>query len=108
MIFIYGYGYTSQHLCRLLISNKIIATSRNFEEKKSINDNVELIAPSESSLIIEEYSDKITHLLISVPPSDDGDLFLNNFNKDLQSLKNLKWIGSVSYTHLTLPTKRIV
>ena len=98
MIFIYGHGYTSQHLCRLLISNKIIATSRNCEEKKSINDNVELIAPSESNLIIKEYSDKITHLLISVPPSDDGDLFLNNFNKDLQSLKNLKWVGYLSAT----------
>ena len=98
MIFIYGYGYTSQHLCRLLISNKIIATSRNCEEKKSINDNVELIAPSETNLIIKEYSDKITHLLISVPPSDDGDLFLNNFNKDLQSLKNLKWVGYLSAT----------
>ena len=77
MIFIYGYGYTSQHLCKLLISNKIIATSRNCEMKKTINDNIELVAPSESNLIIKEYSDKITHLLISVPPSDDGDLFLN-------------------------------
>ena len=98
MIFIYGYGYTSQHLCRLLISNKIIATSRNCEEKKSINDNVELIAPSESNLIIKEFSDKITHLLISVPPSGDGDQFLNSFNKDLQSLKNLKWVGYLSAT----------
>lgn len=98
MIFIYGYGYTSQHLCKLLISNKIIATSRNCEMKKSINDNIELVAPSESNLIIKEYSDKITHLLISVPPSDDGDLFLNNFNKDLQSLKNLKWVGYLSAT----------
>ena len=59
--------------------------------KKSINDNIELVAPSESNLIIKEYSDKITHLLISVPPSDDGDPFLNNFNKDLQFLKNLKF-----------------
>ena len=66
--------------------------------KKSINDNIELVAPSESNLIIKEYSDKITHLLISVPPSDDGDLFLNNFNKDLQSLKNLKWVGYLSAT----------
>ena len=98
MIFIYGHGYTSQHLCRLLISNKIIATSRNCEEKKSINDNVELIAPIESNLIIKEFSDKITHLLISVPPSGDGDQFLNNFNKDLQSLKNLKWVGYLSAT----------
>ncbi len=98
MIFIYGHGYTSQHLCKLLISNKIIATSRNCEEKKSINDNVELIPPSDSNLIIKEHSDKITHLLISVPPSDDGDLFLNNFNKDLQSLKNLKWVGYLSAT----------
>ena len=98
MIFIYGYGYTSQHLCKLLISNKIIATSRNCEMKKSINDNIELVAPSESNLIIKEYSDKITHLLISVPPSDDGDPFLNNFNKDLQSLKNLKWVGYLSAT----------
>ena len=98
MIFIYGYGYTSQHLCKLLISKKIIATSRNCEKKKSINDNIELITPSESNLIIKEYSDKITHLLISVPPSDDGDLFLNNFNKDLQSLKNLKWVGYLSAT----------
>ena len=98
MIFIYGYGYTSQHLCKLLISNKIIATSRNCKMKKSINDNIELVAPSESNLIIKEYSDKITHLLISVPPSDDGDPFLNNFNKDLQSLKNLKWVGYLSAT----------
>ena len=98
MIFIYGYGYTSQHLCKLSISNKIIATSRNCEKKKLINDNIELIAPSETNLIIKEYSDKITHLLISVPPSDDGDLFLNNFNKDLQSLKNLKWVGYLSAT----------
>ena len=66
--------------------------------KKSINDNIELVAPSESNLIIKEYSDKITHLLISVPPSDDGDPFLNNFNKDLQSLKNLKWVGYLSAT----------
>ena len=98
MIFIYGYGYTSQHLCKLLTSCKIIATSRTREEKKLINDNVELILPSESNLIIEKYGDKITHLLISAPPIDDGDLFLFNFNKNLKSLKNLKWVGYLSAT----------
>ena len=64
----------------------------------SIYDNFDLIVPSDTNLIIKEYSDKITHLLISVPPSDDGDPFLNNFNKDLQSLKNLKWVGYLSAT----------
>lgn len=41
---------------------------------------------------------RITHLLISTPPDDNGDLAYNLHANDLLNLPNLKWVGYLSST----------
>lgn len=40
----------------------------------------------------------ITHLLISTPPDDDGDVAFNLHAQDIARLQNLEWIGYLSTT----------
>ena len=65
----------------------------------------------------EKIFDGVTHILSCIPPDKNGnDPVLGSLQNKLQDL-SLEWIGylsttgvygAVSYTHLTLPTKRIV
>lgn len=40
----------------------------------------------------------VTHLLISIPPNEEGDIAYNKFIENIKSLQNLKWIGYLSST----------
>lgn len=40
----------------------------------------------------------VTHMLISIPPIEDGDIVLKHHLPDLQKLPNLQWVGYLSTT----------
>ena len=98
MIFIFGYGYTANFLCEKIIDQKIFATSRSSENKEQAHKNISIISPLETEYILEKYTDEISHILISVPPDNGGDIFLRTVSFDLTRLNQLKWIGYLSAT----------
>ena len=104
-LFIFGYGFTSHHLASL-IRNKsdhlpIVATSRKVEriEKMHALDITPISLTGEHDEDkITPHLEKITHLLISAGPSENGDPFLNQFEALLKKMPHLKWIGYLSTT----------
>ena len=93
----FGFGYSAQAFVARLDSRawKISATSRDPEGIAGINlqgfrgllfDSALRIAPD------------VTHLLISVPPDENGDPVLKLFSDELQRSKQLKWVGYLSTT----------
>ena len=46
----------------------------------------------------KKYFPEITHILISIPPNDKGDLVVKEICDDRKILKNIKWIGYFSTT----------
>ena len=81
-LLIFGYGYTSSYIAENLITDQynIICTSRNENHIKVTNKNINII----NNNFIEDVLKKndLTHILISVPPNANGDIFIQNF-KDL-------------------------
>ena len=98
MIFIFGYGYTAKHISSKVSDKEIIATSRSFSSLQNNKKNIEIIDPFNASHMLEKHRNEITHLLISVPPNQSGDIFLKSINFNLNELINLKWIGYLSAT----------
>ena len=98
MIFIFGYGYTAKHLVSKVSDKEIFATSRSLNSSQINQKNIKIIDPLKTSNILEKYKNEITHLVISVPPDQSGDIFLKNINFNLHELINLKWIGYLSAT----------
>ena len=98
MIFIFGYGYTAKHLASKVSDKEIFATSRSLNSLQINQKNIRIIDPLKTPNILEKYKNEITHLIISVPPDQSGDIFLKNINFNLHELINLKWIGYLSAT----------
>ena len=89
-----GLGYVAKHLINYLDSNNWLftATSRN-PKKYSMHDKVRIIDLTELSNI-----EDVTHILVSIPPSVEGDIILNNYHDELARFSNLHWIGYLSTT----------
>jgi|TARA_B110000261_G_C13043133_1_gene341129 nucleoside-diphosphate-sugar epimerase len=99
-LLIYGYGYTASHLTNYLDQSEysIVGSTRNVKKLNNDNNNIELIRDNEvSQFLIDE---SISHLLISAPPSIDGDPFVNNHVNFLTQNKKLEWIGYLSATNV--------
>ena len=99
-LLIYGYGYTASHLTNYLDQSEysIVGSTRNIKKLNNDNNNIELIRDNEvSQFLIDE---SISHLLISAPPSIDGDPFVNNHVNFLTQNKKLEWIGYLSATNV--------
>ena len=83
---------------RKVSDKEIFATSRSLNSLQINQKNIRIIDPSKTPNILEKYKNEITHLVISVPPDQSGDIFLKNINFNLHELINLKWIGYLSAT----------
>ena len=99
MIFIFGYGYTANFFCEKIIDQKIFATSRSIDNKVQAHKNISIISPLETEYILEKYTDEISHILISVPPDNGGDIFLKNVSFDLTRLTSKAEEYRVSHDH---------
>ena len=96
-----GAGYCSEFIIPLLSKNcKIIGIHKSlppklrykyfnhvqrYDYKSFLNDKKDILQG-------------VTHILVSVPPDEKGDRFINNIGKDLIELKSLKWLGYFSST----------
>lgn len=96
-----GHGYCARELSQLLMKEpgwRIVGTTRS-------DSNVDRIAASGIECRVWPGSDleqdlrKITHLLISAAPDENGDAVLNLLGKSLHRYaRNVEWIGYLSTT----------
>ena len=92
-LFCFGFGYVAKALARSLQDWKISGThtsDKKLEEGQYFLEN-------DSDFDAKVLSD-VTHILISIPPTEDGDMVYLRFANYFQTLKNLRWIGYFSST----------
>jgi nucleoside-diphosphate-sugar epimerase len=65
---------------------------------KILPDNFEFIGTNRNNLQIKDISLDITHILVSIPPDDNGDIFLHQYAYLLDKMYNIEWIGYLSTT----------
>jgi len=95
----FGHGYSAEALEKVLDPNtwEISATTRTADKAKKIAErNVKtFIWPSDD---ISGEIRSATHILISIPPNEFGDIVLKSYSKLIKQAKDLKWIGYLSTT----------
>lgn len=93
-LFCFGYGYCAQAVVKhMAVSEKdwtFSGTKRN-----KINDQFAEVHQFDSMLALPR---DITHILVSIPPKDDGDVALQRFAKHIAMLPKLQWVGYISST----------
>lgn len=93
-LFCFGYGY-----CAKAVVSHVSVSERHWKfsgtkRAKTKEDDVE-IYQFDSMLAIPR---DVTHILISIPPKDDGDIVLSRFAQHINKLPKLQWIGYISTT----------
>ena len=103
-LFCFGYGYSCDYLGHELLEAggwRISGTTRSAEKKAELRGRGinACVYDAEHPLPDLLYSLRdVTHLLISTPPDDGGDLVFQTHGEDIAKLKNLRWIGYLSTT----------
>ena len=101
-VLIYGYGYVARFLSEKIIANgnTVLATTRDPNKINVQIDKLTLVHPDKVNSKLVDYGDEITHLIISIPPNESGDIFLKQYKDSLLNMSNLKWIGYLSATNV--------
>ncbi|MBA2655797.1 MAG: SDR family oxidoreductase [Tatlockia sp.] len=99
--FIFGFGYTAEYFAQKLtkFNCKIIGTTRDEEKiRKQNSPNYQLIHFLDPAL--STHLKSATHILVSTPPSAEGDPVLSHYVDTLKTLKSLQWLGYLSSTSI--------
>ena len=99
-LLIYGYGYTASYLAETLNIENYLIIGSSREEKKFNLDNKKVKFINNSLVNNCLLKDDITHILVSVPPNDLGDIFIQNYRDIIIKNKNIEWIGYLSATNV--------
>jgi nucleoside-diphosphate-sugar epimerase len=99
-LLIYGYGYTASYLAETLNTENYLIIGSSREEKKFNLDNKKVKFINNSLVNNCLLKDDITHILVSVPPNDLGDIFIQNYRDIITKNKNIEWIGYLSATNV--------
>lgn len=99
-LLIYGYGYTASYLAKTLNTENYLIIGSSREEKKFNSDNKKVKFINNSQVNNCLLKDDITHILVSVPPNDLGDIFIQNYRDIITKNKNIEWIGYLSATNV--------
>ena len=99
-LLIYGYGYTASYLAETLNTENYLIIGSSREEKKFNSDNKKVKFINNSLVNDCLLKDDITHILVSVPPNDLGDIFIQNYREIITKNKNIEWIGYLSATNV--------
>lgn len=92
-LFCFGLGYVAQKLSKELIFWEFSGTHRGERELK---EN-EYLFNDEGNLDSSVLKD-VTHILISIPPTEQGDLVYNCLYDTIKNLPKLEWLGYISST----------
>jgi len=104
-LFCFGYSYSASHLTALMrrrgIHHLVKATSTRPEKRERLkNANIKSYLFDEHTPLADAphtLSDA-THILISIPPQENGDPAFMYHADALKNLPNLRWIGYLSTT----------
>ena len=99
-LLIYGYGYTASYLAKTSNTENYLIIGSSREEKKFNTDNTKVKFINNSLVNNCLLKDDITHILVSVPPNDLGDIFIQNYRDIIIKNKNIEWIGYLSATNV--------
>lgn len=99
-VLFFGYGFTAQRLARRLLDRgwQVSGTIRNAEKPRCSYDGevtLHLFDGQERLLDRDVFAD-ITHVVLSIPPTEAGDPVLLCHRDDLRKARNLQWIGYLS------------
>jgi len=99
-LFCFGFGYTAQELVRQHSDWQVWGTSRDAAPSGHGDISVESVFFDGSAVPAGFFAiaDQISHVLISIPPTEQGDPVCSLMGKQLARLKNLKWLGYLSTT----------
>jgi len=102
-LFCFGFGYTCSYLAQHLIDDgwSIGGTTTDPDNCEFLRDHgIDAILFNQSHPIsnIENYLKDTTHILLSIPPNEYGDISYETHGHELCHLKNLEWIGYLSTT----------
>lgn len=102
-IFCFGHGYSCDYLGHELMQRgwRVSGTTRDAEKRKALRARgvsahlFDLDMPLPDPLYTLR---DVTHLLISTPPTDEGDPAFEMHAQDIAQLRNLEWVGYLSTT----------
>jgi nucleoside-diphosphate-sugar epimerase len=82
-LLVFGFGYTARAFVRRLGPEWDIASSTRGPDGAVLPDGS---------------FDGVTHILVSIPPDQDGDTVLDGHGDDISALRSLQWLGYLSTT----------
>ena len=87
-VLIFGYGYVARFLSEKIIANgnTVLATTRDSNKISAQFDKLTLIHPDKVNPKLNDHKDEITHLIVSVPPNETGDVFLKQYKDEVDAL----------------------
>ena len=102
-LFCFGMGYVASFFSEKLASiGWSISTTCRLKEKqvqlKKKGFDAFLISSNSFVSNLEKILEDVTHILVSIPPYDDGDPVIKHYKKQVSSMKNLEWIAYLSST----------
>lgn len=101
-LFCFGYGYTADFLGRELQSRggwSLSGTTRHLPKRQALRQagiDAYLFDTDKPLGDPQIMMDGVTHLLISTPTDQDGDLVYRLHENDIARLPNLEWVGYLS------------
>ncbi len=93
ILFCFGLGYVAKELAANLESFEVRGTHTDI---KKIGAN-EYLFDSGNDFSLQAL-DGVTHIFISIPPTEKGDLVYRRYGEFFKTIKSLKWIGYCSST----------
>ncbi len=102
-LFCFGFGYCCEYLTSVLQEDswRISGTTRDPDKRKELRSRgiQAHLFDFEVPLLDPLYMMRdVTHILVSTPPSEEGDPTFNMHAHDIVKLPNLEWIGYLSTT----------
>jgi len=102
-LFCFGYGYSCDFIGRALLNKgwEVAGTTRDPQKKALMKEQ------GIKGFLYDEYSPledpalflkNTTHLLLSVPPDDEGDPVFLHHAQDILAIDSLQWVGYLSST----------
>ena len=98
-LFCFGFGYCAASLARRLAASgwRVAGTSRSGERRGALGIEAARFS-GDGPVEPPEALDRTTHVLVSVPPGDDGDPVLAWHGSDLAAAASVEWVGYLSTT----------
>ncbi|WP_299439893.1 SDR family oxidoreductase [uncultured Rhodospira sp.] len=96
-----GLGYTAGRLARAAMARgwRVTGTSRTARDAATLEtDGIRGLVFDREHPLPGEALEDVTHVLVSVPPDDQGDPVLEMFGEALAAAPGLRWVGYLSTT----------